>query len=218
MLPAVSTSSQTFAAILDDLVRATALDPAMNAAPTPPPPPASSPKGTSLSPSEPEGDNEVPLDQPRARAGDGTDAGGVLVQRAAPSRLRGKGDLTLVIGLGGDAGEAAPDGDGIQHGSRCEGSGADRGGQVAASRAGLGQLVPQLGGQQAAGGPRPGGERRGDDDRDESEQQQAAAERLQGAQREAGVGEPGGAGGGGCRHRVSSRYAVSAAWRRTPAP
>ena len=107
MLPAVSTSSQTFAAILDDLVRATDLDPAMNAAPTPPPPPASSPKGTSLSPSEPEGDNEVPLDQPRARAGDGTDAGGVLVQRAAPSRLRGKGDLTLVIGLGGDAGEAA---------------------------------------------------------------------------------------------------------------
>ncbi len=105
VLPAVSTSSQTFAAILDDLVRATDLDPAAHAAPTPPPPPASSPKGTSLSPSEPEGDNEVPLDEPRERTNGG--AGGVLVQRAAPARLRGKGDLTLVVGLGGDAREAA---------------------------------------------------------------------------------------------------------------
>ncbi len=94
VLPAVSTSSQTFAAILDDLVRATDLDPAANAAPTPPPPPASSPKG-----------NEVPLDEPRVRTNGG--AGGVLVQRAAPARLRGKGDLTLVVGLGGDARAAA---------------------------------------------------------------------------------------------------------------
>ncbi|MCI0156949.1 hypothetical protein KNO15_09610 [Leifsonia shinshuensis] len=109
VLPAVSTSSQTFAAILDDLVRATDPGSAAPAAPTPPPPHTSSPKGTSLSLPEPESDNDVPLEEPRARvgAGVGASAGGVLVQRAAPARLRGKGDLTLVVGLGGDAQAAA---------------------------------------------------------------------------------------------------------------
>lgn len=112
----MSTSSQTFAAILDDLVRATdaAVPPAPPAstapspsapAPSAPAPPASTPptppKGTSLSLSEPEGDNDVPLAEPRP-----TERAQVL-REAPPVRLRGKGDLTLVVGLGGDAQAAA---------------------------------------------------------------------------------------------------------------
>jgi hypothetical protein len=96
VLPAVSTSSQTFAAILDDLVRATDA-----AAPAPIPAPPSPPKGTSLSPSEPESASDVPHEEPRARER------APVLREAPPVRLRGKGDLTLVVGLGADAHAAA---------------------------------------------------------------------------------------------------------------
>lgn len=99
MLPAVSTSSAAFAAILDDLVRTTdlpapAAPPAPPASPAPSAPPATSesPKGTSLSLSGAESDNNVPL---------------AATFAPPPARLRGKGDLTLVVGLGGDALAAA---------------------------------------------------------------------------------------------------------------
>ncbi|KQR51187.1 hypothetical protein ASF88_18560 [Leifsonia sp. Leaf336] len=103
VLPAVSTSSQAFAAILDDLVRAVDADvpPATASVGTPTSTRPASPKGTWLSLSDPESDNDVPLERPSSSAG------GVLVQRAAPGRLRGKGDLTLVVGLGADAQAAA---------------------------------------------------------------------------------------------------------------
>ena len=126
MLPAVSTSSQAFAAILDDLVRAVdAPDlnlPDLNLpgpgapAPTAPGPaapgpaaPGPTPKGTSSSPPEAEGDDDVPLEaqitrEPETR---GAAVGGAVLLRAAPPRLRGKGDLTLVVGLGPDARAAA---------------------------------------------------------------------------------------------------------------
>lgn len=85
--PAVSTSSHAFQAILDDLVRT--LDaPVGSAASTVPaaaPPVVAAPAGAA-SPS----------------AGDDAALAG-----PPPARLQGKGDLTIVVGFGGDAREAA---------------------------------------------------------------------------------------------------------------
>ncbi|WP_348789478.1 hypothetical protein [Leifsonia sp. NPDC080035] len=90
----MSTSSAAFAAILDDLVRTTDLPAPAAEPPAPSAPPAASesPKGTSLSLSAAASDNNVPL---------------AATFAAPPARLRGRGDLTLVVGLGGDALAAA---------------------------------------------------------------------------------------------------------------
>ncbi|GAA4138815.1 hypothetical protein [Leifsonia shinshuensis] len=123
VLPAVSTSSQAFAAILDDLVRAVDApdlsglrlgldepDPGAVAVPTPSPSADPSEGASSALPEAVEGAH-VPFDA--APGGEGAHAtppetarDGVL-RRAAPARLRGKGDLTLVVGLGSDAADAA---------------------------------------------------------------------------------------------------------------
>lgn len=123
MLPAVSTSSQAFAAILDDLVRAVDApdlsglrlgldepDPGPVAVPAPSPSAADPSVSTSSAISEAAEGAHMPFD---ASHGEGAPAtppetarDGVL-RRAAPARLRGKGDLTLVVGLGADATDAA---------------------------------------------------------------------------------------------------------------
>ena len=103
MLPAVSTSSLAFQAVLDDLVRAVdAPDLAASAPPAPPTPPTlpSPPSGELWLESEPSGDQMSPLDEVaederRKPVG------------PPPARLRGRGDLTLVVGLGADVHEAA---------------------------------------------------------------------------------------------------------------
>ncbi|MDN4597904.1 hypothetical protein [Leifsonia virtsii] len=96
ILPAVSTSSLAFQAVLDDLIRTTDLPapfaPAASAPPAPPPAEAITPSnGTWWSEKAADSDHDVQLD----RAG------------PPPGRLRGRGDLTLVVGLGGDAEAAA---------------------------------------------------------------------------------------------------------------
>lgn len=91
ILPAVSTSSLAFQAVLDDLIRTTDL-PAAAPGPAPAPYPAVTPtNGTSWSENAWNSDHEVQFD----RAG------------VPPGRLRGRGDLTLVVGLGRDAEAAA---------------------------------------------------------------------------------------------------------------
>jgi len=87
ILPAVSTSSLAFQAVLDDLIRTTDLPTDLPVAPPPPPPS----NGTSWRENGPDSDHDVQLD----RAG------------PPPARLRGRGDLTLVVGLGADAESAA---------------------------------------------------------------------------------------------------------------
>ena len=107
MLPAVSTSSLAFQAVLDDLVRAVdapELAAPPSAAPVPSIPSVTSTLPTSASgeswlESEPDGDQVSPFDE-------------VIPEPARPvgpppARLRGRGDLTLVVGLGGDVREAA---------------------------------------------------------------------------------------------------------------
>nr|WP_217498858.1 transporter substrate-binding domain-containing protein [Leifsonia sp. C5G2] len=119
ILPAVSTSSLAFQAVLDDLIRTTDLPDL--AAPSPP-------SGDILSPLGARGDKMSPL--AAARDADGPPGAGAsvppsgdissqlassgdilspLAGRAGPppARLRGRGDLTLVVGLGGDAEAAA---------------------------------------------------------------------------------------------------------------
>ncbi|MGH1550167.1 hypothetical protein ACRAWB_13765 [Leifsonia poae] len=111
MLPAVSTSSLAFQAVLDDLVRAvdapelaaavpsvpsSVAVPSIPSVPSIPPTPASG--EPSLEPG-PSGDQLSPFDE-------------VLPEPARPvgpppARLRGRGDLTLVVGVGGDVHEAA---------------------------------------------------------------------------------------------------------------
>lgn len=90
ILPAVSTSSLAFQAVLDDLIRTTDLPDF--APPAPAPAPAAPPSGDISSPLTSSGDVLSPL---AGRAG------------PPPARLRGRGDLTLVVGLGGDAEAAA---------------------------------------------------------------------------------------------------------------
>ncbi|WP_025157947.1 hypothetical protein [Leifsonia aquatica] len=96
--PAVSTSSHAFQAILDDLVRT--LDP-----PLPPvaPTPGAGAAGGGAHPSAPTAAEAAALDAALRAA--------VPVEPVPagppPARLEGKGDLTVVIGLGADAREAA---------------------------------------------------------------------------------------------------------------
>ncbi|WP_431246072.1 hypothetical protein [Leifsonia xyli] len=108
MLPAVSTSSLAFQAVLDDLVRA--VDAPELAAPSPAASAASAAasSGESWLESAPSGElmsqlgedsrHDSPLGEERREA----DAAG-----PPPARLRGRGDLTLVVGLGPEAHEAA---------------------------------------------------------------------------------------------------------------
>lgn len=116
----MSTSSAAFAAILDDLVRTTDLPPhttppsAPAATPAAAPMPASASKGTSSPGFAADAGGRVPL----AAA-----APPMLLPPAAapPARLRGRGDLTLVVGLGEDAlaaarvlaASASPDGEAL---------------------------------------------------------------------------------------------------------
>ncbi|WP_020076253.1 hypothetical protein [Cryocola sp. 340MFSha3.1] len=89
VLPAVSTSSLAFQAVLDDLVRAVdAPDLA------PPAPPAPEPKGTLWRENDSDSSHDVHF-------------GDVVPAGPPPARLRGRGDLTLVVGLGADAEAAA---------------------------------------------------------------------------------------------------------------
>lgn len=85
--PAVSTSSHAFQAILDDLVRT--LDAPVGAAA--PPVPAAAP---SVAPAP-------------GLAGAASAADDAVLAGPPPARLQGKGDLTIVVGLGSDAREAA---------------------------------------------------------------------------------------------------------------
>ncbi|GIT78592.1 hypothetical protein LLS1_02610 [Leifsonia sp. LS1] len=90
--PAVSTSSHAFQAILDDLVRTVDL-----------PMPSMDPVAPAAAPSASIGlDDVTPAGLPSpAEADDAALVG------PPPARLQGKGDLTLVIGFGPDAREAA---------------------------------------------------------------------------------------------------------------
>ena len=103
VLPAVSTSSLAFQAVLDDLVRAVdapelAADRAALVPTHAPNELAESPRCSSLPENAPVRDTYEHLDDRQAaRAPVG----------APPARLRGRGDLTLVVGLGGDAHTAA---------------------------------------------------------------------------------------------------------------
>jgi hypothetical protein len=92
VLPAVSTSSLAFQAVLDDLVRA------VDAPELAPNELAESPRCSSLPENAPIRDTYEHFDEHR---GARTPAG------APPARLRGRGDLTLVVGLGADADAAA---------------------------------------------------------------------------------------------------------------
>ena len=92
VLPAVSTSSLAFQAVLDDLVRA------VDAPELAPNELAESPRCSSLPENAPIRDTYEHLDD---RQGTRAPAG------APPARLHGRGDLTLVVGLGGDAHAAA---------------------------------------------------------------------------------------------------------------
>ncbi|MGO4595735.1 hypothetical protein AB4Z18_18120 [Leifsonia sp. 2TAF2] len=124
VLPAVSTSSLAFQAVLDDLVRAVdapelAAPPAAGVAPlasdllpsdlAPPVPPASVPPAPPIS---------APSTSDEAVSGESwleSAASGDILSRLdevesagpPPARLRGRGDLTLVVGLGADADAAA---------------------------------------------------------------------------------------------------------------
>lgn len=97
MLPAVSTSSLAFQAVLDDLVRAVdAPDLAAAAAADGP-----RPSGDTVSEFASSGDAISRLEPALLEAPVPAPAG------PPPGRLRGRGDLTLVVGLPGDVGEAA---------------------------------------------------------------------------------------------------------------
>jgi hypothetical protein len=92
VLPAVSTSSLAFQAVLDDLVRA--VDAPDLAPPAPPAPPIPEPEGTLWRRDASNSSHDV-------HVGDAEPAG------PPPARLRGRGDLTLVVGIGPDAEAAA---------------------------------------------------------------------------------------------------------------
>lgn len=92
VLPAVSTSSLAFQAVLDDLVRA--VDAPDLAPPAPPVPSLPEPEGTL-------GRRDGSNSSHDVYVGDAGPAG------PPPARLRGRGDLTLVVGLGPDAEAAA---------------------------------------------------------------------------------------------------------------
>ncbi|MEV8213482.1 hypothetical protein [Leifsonia sp. NPDC077715] len=104
VLPAVSTSSLAFQAVLDDLVRAVDAPELVGSVPSGESVPAAAPaptlaSGESWLESEPSGEQTSPFDQvlpePPRPVG------------PPPARLRGRGDLTLVVGLGAEVHEAA---------------------------------------------------------------------------------------------------------------
>ncbi|MFF9564441.1 hypothetical protein ACF1AJ_13940 [Leifsonia sp. NPDC014704] len=100
VLPAVSTSSLAFQAVLDDLVRAVDAPDLAPPIPAPPTPLTPEPKGTSWRENGSNSSHDVHFDG--VDGVDGVEAGG-----RPPARLRGRGDLTLVVGLGADAEAAA---------------------------------------------------------------------------------------------------------------
>lgn len=103
VLPAVSTSSLAFQAVLDDLVRAVdAPDLAPPASPIPPALPTPEPKGTLWLEDGPDSSHDVHFDAVVSVV-----AADVVPAGPPPARLRGRGDLTLVVGLGADAEAAA---------------------------------------------------------------------------------------------------------------
>jgi len=89
--PAVSTSSHAFQAILDDLVRT--LD-------APVGPPAAAAGALSA-------DDAHSLTAPASSASASPSADDTALAGPPPARLQGRGDLTIVVGFGGDAREAA---------------------------------------------------------------------------------------------------------------
>ncbi|MFP3467105.1 hypothetical protein [Leifsonia sp. SIMBA_070] len=95
ILPAVSTSSLAFQAVLDDLVRAV----------DPPATPRAPSSGESLLEFPPSGEFMSQLGGSEER--DAAPGDRVAEAGPPPARLRGRGDLTLVVGLGGEAHEAA---------------------------------------------------------------------------------------------------------------
>lgn len=107
VLPAVSTSSLAFQAVLDDLVRAVDAPDDPAAAP-PSAPPSASPAEPARS--QPSGDlwlESGPSGDMMSQLGEEETGTAGAAGAAAPARLRGRGDLTLVVGLGVDAQAAA---------------------------------------------------------------------------------------------------------------
>jgi hypothetical protein len=100
--PAVSTSSHAFQAILDDLVRT--LD-----APVGPVAPAAGGDGGVAVAGAPSADDAPSLTEPGSAASlsASPSADDAALAGPPPARLQGKGDLTIVVGFGSDAREAA---------------------------------------------------------------------------------------------------------------
>lgn len=111
VLPAVSTSSAAFAAILDDLVRVVgetesgALVPEVPEAQERTEPPELDERLQAALAARPEAAEAVPVAPLAAPAAPPASAPAASPPRASapPARLRGRGDLTLVVGLGTDA-------------------------------------------------------------------------------------------------------------------
>ena len=104
VLPAVSTSSLAFQAVLDDLVRA--VDAPDLAAP-PSIPPLPEPKGTSWRQDGANSSHDVHFAEVEGVAEADAGSADVVPAGPPPARLGGRGDLTLVVGLGPDAEAAA---------------------------------------------------------------------------------------------------------------
>lgn len=110
ILPAVSTSSLAFQAVLDDLIRTTDLPAADQSRSSGDISSQLAPRSDEMSPlaGEPGAAASPSRDEmsPLAPSGDSLSR---LAERAGPppARLRGRGDLTLVVGLGRDAEAAA---------------------------------------------------------------------------------------------------------------
>ncbi|WP_256921812.1 hypothetical protein [Leifsonia sp. NCR5] len=108
VLPAVSTSSAAFAAILDDLVRVVgetesgALAPETQESPEKPEPPELDERLQAALVARQEAAEAVPVSPP-APAPAPAPPDSPSHASAPPARLRGRGDLTLVVGLGADA-------------------------------------------------------------------------------------------------------------------
>lgn len=118
ILPAVSTSSLAFQAVLDDLVRAVdapdlapPVPPASLVSPAPPVPPTLESQGTVGREDGSKSSNDVHVGDVesvgQAEAEADAVTADVVPAGPPPARLRGRGDLTLVVGLGPDAEAAA---------------------------------------------------------------------------------------------------------------